>query len=118
MPVLRLALCAVVAIAAPLSAQDSTHKAPPKPSDTATVKEDSSVTDHVLRINGQVIPYRATVGNVIIKNAKGEPIGLMYYTAYVRTDTHDAGHMMYVHEPDLGKLKASIAAFIDKATGK
>ena len=31
---------------------------------------------------------------------------------------YDAGHMMYVHAPDLGQLKASIAAFIDKATGK
>lgn len=82
--------CLAAFAGAPLHAQDTAQKAAPKPSDTATVKEDSSATDHVLRINGQVIPYRATVGNVIIKNAKGEPIGLMYYTAYVRTDTHDA----------------------------
>jgi carboxypeptidase C (cathepsin A) len=81
----------LVAIAtAPLSAQDSTHRTP-KPSDTATVKEDSSATEHLLHMNGQVIPYRATVGNIIIKNDKGEPIGLMYYTAYVRTDARDAG---------------------------
>jgi carboxypeptidase C (cathepsin A) len=34
-------------------------------------------------------------------------IGLKYY---------DAGHMMYLHEEDLAKLKANVASFIDAAT--
>jgi carboxypeptidase C (cathepsin A) len=29
---------------------------------------------------------------------------------------YDAGHMMYLHEADLSKLKANVAAFLDNAT--
>jgi carboxypeptidase C (cathepsin A) len=79
---------------APLTAQVASVATPAKPADTAAVvpfKEDSSVTDHVLRIGAQSIPYRATIGSLTIKNAKGEPTGLLYYTAYVRTDSRDPG---------------------------
>jgi carboxypeptidase C (cathepsin A) len=29
---------------------------------------------------------------------------------------YDAGHMMYLHEADLSKLKANVATFLDNAT--
>jgi carboxypeptidase C (cathepsin A) len=88
---LRVALLLGIAQAAPVAAQVPDKSAPAKVADTAAVKEDTSITEHVLRIGSQAVPYRATIGSLTIKNAKGEPTGLLYYTAYVRTDTRDAG---------------------------
>lgn len=34
----------------------------------------------------------------------------------IKLQYYDAGHMMYVHEADLAKLKANVAAFIENAT--
>jgi carboxypeptidase C (cathepsin A) len=61
-----------------------------KPSDTATPKEESSVTDHTAHIGGQTIAYKATIGSILLKDAKGEPTALMYYTAYIKNDEKDA----------------------------
>ena len=55
----------------------------------ASMKEESSVTDHTIRIDGQVIPYKATAGTIQIKNDAGESIGLMYAVAYTRSDVKD-----------------------------
>ena len=52
-------------------------------------KEESSVTDHTIRIGGQTIPYKATAGTILLKNDKGEPTGLMFYVAYTRSDVKD-----------------------------
>jgi len=52
-------------------------------------KEESFATDHTIKINGQTIPYRATVANIILKDEKGEPTATLYYTAYTRTDVKD-----------------------------
>ena len=52
-------------------------------------KEQSSVTDHTIRIGGQTIPYKATAGTILLKNDKGEPTGLMFYVAYTRSDVKD-----------------------------
>lgn len=54
-------------------------------------KEESSVTDHALKIGSQMIPYKATAGTILIKNDKDEPDALIYYTAYTRSDAKDAG---------------------------
>lgn len=51
--------------------------------------EESSVTEHTIRIGGQAIPYRATAATILLRNDKGEPIGSLYYTAYTRTDVSD-----------------------------
>jgi carboxypeptidase C (cathepsin A) len=51
--------------------------------------EDSSITEHSIRIGGQTIPYRATAATMLLKNDSGAPIGSLYYTAYTRTDTRD-----------------------------
>jgi len=52
-------------------------------------KEESSVTDHSIKIGGQTIPYKATAATVLIKNDKDEPTALIYYTAYTRSDAKD-----------------------------
>jgi carboxypeptidase C (cathepsin A) len=58
-------------------------------SEEPSAKEESSVTEHTIRLDGQVIPYKATAGTIQIKNAAGEPIGLMYAVAYTRSDVKD-----------------------------
>ncbi len=47
----------------------------------APPKEESSVTDHSIKIGGQAIPYKATATTVLIRNDKDEPTALSYYTA-------------------------------------
>ena len=54
-----------------------------------SMKEETSVTDHTTRIDGQVIPYKATAFTIQIRNDAGEPIGLMYAVAYTRSDVKD-----------------------------
>jgi len=65
------------------------HDSLARPAAGPVPKEDSSVTQHTIRINGQTIPYRATAATLLLKDDKGEPIGSLYYTAYARTDVHD-----------------------------
>jgi carboxypeptidase C (cathepsin A) len=52
-------------------------------------KERSSVTEHSIRVDGQTIPYKATAGTIILKDAKGEPTGAMFYVAYTKSDVDD-----------------------------
>jgi carboxypeptidase C (cathepsin A) len=76
-----------------LAAQDAAKDAKPadtKPaSETPPPKEESSATDHTIRLGGQQINYKATVGSTLLKDAKDEPTALMYYTAYTRGDVKD-----------------------------
>ena len=76
------------------AAQDKDKDA--KPSDAAAApaltpppKEESSVTDHTVRVGGQAIPYKATAATILLKNEKDEPTALIYYTAYTRSDVKD-----------------------------
>jgi carboxypeptidase C (cathepsin A) len=62
----------------------------PATSEDSSSKEESSVTEHTIRLDGQVIPYKATAGTILIKNGAGEPIGLMYAVSYTRSDVKDA----------------------------
>lgn len=84
-----------VVLALPLAAQQPPERPQPpaRPMPAAATaeipKEESSVTEHSIRIGGRVIPYRATVGSILLKNEQGEPTGLLYYTAYTRTDVQD-----------------------------
>src|SRR6266571_3716636 len=57
--------------------------------DPATAKEESSVTEHSIKIGGQTIPYKATASTTLLKNEKGESTGLMYSAAYTRSDVKD-----------------------------
>jgi len=52
-------------------------------------KEESSVTDHTIKIAGQTISYKATAATILIRNDKDEPTALLYYTAYTRSDVKD-----------------------------
>jgi carboxypeptidase C (cathepsin A) len=74
------------------SAQDKDAKPADKPADAATPpapKEESSVTDHSIKIGSQTIPYKATAATILLKNEKDEPIALLYSTAYARSDVKD-----------------------------
>ena len=75
------------------SAQDK--KEEPKPAEkTAQVtpppKEESSVTDHTLRIGSQTISYKATAGTILLKDEKGEPNASLFYIAYTKSDVKDS----------------------------
>ena len=52
-------------------------------------KEESSVTEHSIKIGGQTIPYKAIAGTILLKNEKDEPHALIYSTTYARTDVKD-----------------------------
>jgi carboxypeptidase C (cathepsin A) len=56
-------------------AQEKESKPAEKPAEPAAAppKEESSVTDHSIKIGGQSIPYKATVGSLLLKNEKDEP---------------------------------------------
>src|SRR5229473_6462954 len=88
---LALAL-SMTAIAAGVCAQDQVAKPADKPADAAAAappKEESSVTEHSIKIGGQTIPYKATAATILLKNEKDEPTALVYYTAYTRSDLKD-----------------------------
>jgi len=87
---LAFGLCLSV-FATDLRAQEKEAKAAEKPAEAATAppKEESSVTDHSIKIGGQTIPYKATASTILIKNDKDEPTALIYSTAYTRSDVKD-----------------------------
>jgi carboxypeptidase C (cathepsin A) len=57
--------------------------------DPAASKEESSMTEHSIKIGSQTIPYKATASTTLLKNEKGESTGLMYSAAYTRSDVKD-----------------------------
>jgi carboxypeptidase C (cathepsin A) len=86
----RLALAALLAIpmivfAGEPSAQDASKSE----SSEAQLEPESSVTHHDVRIAGQVVKYTATVGWLIMKDDKGEPVARFGYTAYTRDGKRD-----------------------------
>ena len=82
-------------LAAPLAAQRPVATATGADRDTAKAaltpipSEQSSVTDHTIRVGGQLVAYRATAATMLLKNEKDESIGVLYYTAYTRSDAKD-----------------------------
>ena len=87
------------------AARDSAARPASAASDT---QEDSSVTLHTIRINGQAIAYRAMAATLILKNDSGAPIGRLYYTAYTRTDTREASQrpLAFVYNGGPGSASA------------
>src|SRR5215469_6189271 len=88
-----LALLACMA-AAPVALQaqdkpDDKAAEKDKKSEGPAPKEESSVTDHSIKLGGQSIPYKATAQTILLKDDKGEPTALVYSTAYVRSDVKD-----------------------------
>src|SRR5215469_10255387 len=99
---LRLCVCALflglglgeyAAAQAPAPGQERSARAPEARSeekcDTSTYKEESSMTDHSIRVGGQSISYNATASTTLLKNDKGEPTGLLYSVAYTKNDVKD-----------------------------
>src|SRR5215467_528970 len=88
------ALCACI-FAGPLvmAAQEKDDKAADKDKKAAEApppKEESAVTDHSIKLNGQTIAYKATAQTILLKDDKGEPSALLYSTAYTRSDIKDS----------------------------
>src|SRR5215472_12095117 len=92
MGVLIVAALGMLAIPGMAWSQEKEAKAGEKPAETPPgppPKEESSITDHTIKIGGQTIPYKATAATVLLKNEKDEPTALLYYTAYTRSDAKD-----------------------------
>src|SRR5437763_2773631 len=62
-----------------------------KPAEGAPPKEETSVTDHTIKLGGQTISYKATAQTILLKDDKSEPTALLYSTAYTRADVKDPG---------------------------
>lgn len=94
-PTARLALLCAAILFSPFltNAQEKETKPAEKPAEPGSAapapKEESSVTDHTIKIAGQTIAYKATVGSLLLKNEKDEPTALVFYTSYVRSDVKD-----------------------------
>src|SRR3989441_1701324 len=58
-------------------------------SEVALPKEESSITEHTVRIGGQTIPYKATAATILLKDEKGEANAGIFYMAYTRNDVKD-----------------------------
>jgi carboxypeptidase C (cathepsin A) len=71
------------------AAQTKPAEAKPASDANTPPKEESSVTEHTIRVNGQVIPYKATASTILLKNDKDEPTASIFSTAYTRTDVKD-----------------------------
>jgi carboxypeptidase C (cathepsin A) len=67
-------------------AKPAEAKPAPEP---AAPKEESSVTDHTIKIGGQTIAYKATASTTLIKDEKGEPTASIFTIAYTRSDVKD-----------------------------
>jgi carboxypeptidase C (cathepsin A) len=95
------AISALVGVAAPavlVAGQTPERPAQAKPAETkpaateAAPQEVEVTTEHSIRINGHEIPYKATVGSILIRDDQGEPSALIYYTSYIRTGVKDMDH--------------------------
>jgi carboxypeptidase C (cathepsin A) len=53
---------------------------------TALAKEENTVSEHMLALNGQTIHYTATAGNLLIRDAENNPNGSIFYVAYTEND--------------------------------
>src|ERR1700687_4929638 len=72
--------------------QEKNAKPADKPAEAvpaAPPKEESSVTDHTIKIGGQTIPYKATAQTILLKDEKEEQTALIYYNAYTRSEAKD-----------------------------
>ena len=85
------------------------------PTTAAEPKEESSVTDHTIRVGGQTIPYKATASMTLLKNDKDEPTALIYSTAYTRSDVKDVSQrpiaFLYNGGPGSASLWLHMGAF-------
>lgn len=50
-------------------------------------KEETSITDHTIKINGKVLKYRATAGYMVMKDETDKHTASIFYVAYTKTDS-------------------------------
>jgi carboxypeptidase C (cathepsin A) len=82
-------LCAGILLA-PAAAQDASDKKPAaKPTKLADLKEVLSETRHTITINGQKLEYKATAGNLLLKDEDGKTRASIFFVAYTRTGVMD-----------------------------
>ena len=96
-----LSVLLVLGQAKPLAAQepekseksdkDKDKEAKPDAKPAPEPKEESSVTDHTIKIGAQTIAYKATASTTLIKDDKGEPTASIFTIAYTRSDVKDMG---------------------------
>ncbi|HKC37169.1 MAG TPA: hypothetical protein VKB95_13935, partial [Chitinophagaceae bacterium] len=55
----------------------------------AATKPEKIVTKHSIKIDNKLINYTATVGTLILKNEKDEPVASFGYTAYTKDGEGD-----------------------------
>ncbi len=91
-----LAALAIILSLSPASAVKAQSQDPGKKeskaeqqAETKKPKERTVVTEHTITINGQQIPYKATAGTILLRDAKGHPTASMFYVAYTRSDATD-----------------------------
>jgi len=119
LPALLLTMAASPALRAQEHPAEKDAKAADKdkPADSpiSKDKEESSVTDHTLKLGAQTIPYKATASTTLLKNEKDEPIALIYSTAYIRTDAKDVAQrpisFIYNGGPGSASLWLHMGAF-------
>jgi len=55
----------------------------------AAAKPEKFVTKHSIKLDNKQVNYTATVGTIILRNEKEEPIAAFGYTAYTKDDATD-----------------------------
>lgn len=53
-------------------------------------KEEFSETKHEIRIDGELVSYKATAGNLILKDEKGNPNASVFFVSYVKQGMEDS----------------------------
>ncbi len=83
---------AVTAVSAVAQVQEKETKPAESKSaaETPIPKEETSVTEHVLNLGGQKIPYRATAATILLKDDKGEANASIFYISYTRSTPGDS----------------------------
>jgi carboxypeptidase C (cathepsin A) len=82
---ISIGVSGLTAMAQSSQSAETTAAKPP----AEVTKEESSVTDHTIRVGGQEIAYQATAGTFILKDDKGDPTASLFYIAYTRKNAGD-----------------------------
>ncbi|MGO8813650.1 MAG: S10 family peptidase [Terriglobia bacterium] len=86
--ILTGALCA--AAQGPEGDSKKESEAKPATETTPPPKEETSVTDHSIRVGSETIAYKATAGTILLKDDGNKPTASVFYVAYTRSDIKDS----------------------------
>jgi carboxypeptidase C (cathepsin A) len=82
-------IAGLVTPATQLTARQPAQAPASEASRQASALEEWSATAHTIQVRGQAIPYHAHAGTTLLTTDAGEPTGLLYSVAYVRSDVKD-----------------------------